>query len=150
MRPIPKNIKNPRNITFYALKPHPTITQRIAANPWAVGRVTPCAPRLQPMGTNFPRRRLPNPLPITAFLEFSGFFAICSGIGLRSFGVGLGERTRPRVRRLTPRQPRPRAPPRVAPAWPGTRDFGISPANRRRAGFQTCVPGQPMVWHVFD
>jgi len=26
------------------------------------------------------------------------------------------------------------------PAWPGTRDFGISPANRRRAGFPTCVP----------
>ena len=41
-----------------------------------------------------------------------------------------GERTRPRVRRLTPRQPRPRAPPRVDPAWTGTRDFGISPANR--------------------
>jgi len=104
------------------------------------------------MGTNFPRRRLPNPLPITAFLEFSGFFAICSGIGLRPFaaGVGLGERTRPRVRRLTPRPPRPRAPPRVAPAWPGTRNFGMSPANRRRAGFQTYVPGQPMVWHVFD
>ena len=55
-------------------------------------------------------------------------------------GVGLGERTRPRVRRLTPRQPRPRAPPRVDPAWPGTRDFGMSPANRRRAGFPTCVP----------
>ena len=45
--------------------------------------------------------------------------------------VGLGERTRPRVRRLTPRPPRPRAPPRVGPAWPGTRDFGISPANCR-------------------
>jgi len=45
--------------------------------------------------------------------------------------VGLGERTRPRVRRLTPRQPRPRAPPRVDPAWPGTRNFGIRPANRR-------------------
>ena len=26
------------------------------------------------------------------------------------------------------------------PAWPGTRDFGMSPANRRRAGFPTCVP----------
>ena len=35
---------------------------------------------------------------------------------------------------------RSRAPPRVDPAWPGTRDFGISPANRRRAGFPTCVP----------
>jgi len=52
--------------------------------------------------------------------------------------VGLGERTRPRVRRLTPRQPRPRAPSRVDPAWPGTRNFGISPANRRRAGFPAC------------
>jgi hypothetical protein len=83
-----------------------------------------------------------NILRIIALYSNSWFFAISSGIGLRPFaaGVGLGERTRPRVRRLTPRQPRPRAPPRVAPAWPGTRDFGISPANRRRAGFPTCVP----------
>ena len=48
-------IKNPRNITFYALKPHPTITQRIAANPWAVGRVTPCAPLLASQRTSFPQ-----------------------------------------------------------------------------------------------
>jgi len=42
------------------------------------------------------------------------------------------------VRRLTPRPPRPRAPSRVDPAWPGTRNFGIRPANRRRAGFPAC------------
>jgi len=46
-------IKNPRNITFYALKPHPTMTQRIVANPWAVGRVTPCAPLLTSKRTSF-------------------------------------------------------------------------------------------------
>ena len=40
--------------------------------------------------------------------------------------MGPGERTRPRVRRLTPRQPRPRAPPRVAPAWQGTRILGLA------------------------
>jgi len=46
-------IKNPRNITFYGLKPHPTITQRIVANPRAVGRVTPCAPLLTSKRTSF-------------------------------------------------------------------------------------------------
>ena len=46
-------IKNRRNITFYALKPHPTMTQRIVANPWAVGRVTPCAPLLTSKRTSF-------------------------------------------------------------------------------------------------
>jgi len=46
-------IKNPRNITFYALKPHPTTTQRIVANPRLVGRVTPCAPRLACKRTSF-------------------------------------------------------------------------------------------------
>ena len=29
-----------------------------------VGRVTPCAPRLQPTSANFPRRRIPDALPI--------------------------------------------------------------------------------------
>ena len=53
-------IKNPRNITFYALKPHPTTTQRIVANPWAVGRVTPCAPLLTSQRTSFPNRGHPN------------------------------------------------------------------------------------------
>jgi len=55
-----KNSKNPRNITYYALKPHPTTTQRIATNPWAVGRVTPCAPLLASQRTSFPNRRHPN------------------------------------------------------------------------------------------
>jgi len=63
-------IKNPRNITFYALKPHPTMTQRIIANPRLVGRVTPCAPRLPPARAKFPRRRLPDPLPIKTWLAF--------------------------------------------------------------------------------
>ena len=46
-----------------------------------------------------------NILRIIALYSNSWFFAISSGIGLRPFaaGVGLGERTRPRVRRLTPR-----------------------------------------------
>ena len=88
-------------------------------------------------------------MPITAFPEFSGFFAICSGIGLRPFaaGVGLGERTRPRVRRLTPRQPRPRAPPRVAPAWTGTRILGLA-RPIVVTGFPTCVPW--LFNHVFE
>jgi len=51
----PKTHQNPRNITFYALKPHPTTTQRIAANPWAVGRVTPCTPPLTSQRTSFPQ-----------------------------------------------------------------------------------------------
>ena len=38
--------------------------------PSAVGRVTPCAPRLQPAGAKFPSRRLPDPLSIKTFLEF--------------------------------------------------------------------------------
>ena len=38
---------------FYALKPHPTITQPIVANPRAVGRVTPCAPLLTSQRTSF-------------------------------------------------------------------------------------------------
>jgi len=52
------------------MKPHPTITQRIVANPWVVGRVTPFAPRLPPARAKFPRRRLPDPLPIKTWLEF--------------------------------------------------------------------------------
>jgi len=48
-------IKNPGNITFYALKPHPTITQYIAVDPRVVGRVTPCAPRLTSKRTSFPQ-----------------------------------------------------------------------------------------------
>jgi len=37
------------------------------ANP---GRVTPCAPRLQPAGAKFPWHPLPGPLAIKTFLEF--------------------------------------------------------------------------------
>ena len=44
--------------------------EKTCRKPGAVGRVTPCAPRLQPAGANFPRRRLPDPLPIKTFLEF--------------------------------------------------------------------------------
>jgi hypothetical protein len=44
--------------------------ERTCRAPTAVGRVTPCAPRLPPAGANFPRRRLPNPLPIKTFLPF--------------------------------------------------------------------------------
>jgi len=44
---------NPRNNTFYALKPHPTITQYIAADRRLVGRVTPCAPLLASKRTSF-------------------------------------------------------------------------------------------------
>ena len=47
---------------FYTLKPHPTMTQRIAANPRAVGRVTPCTPRLASTQTGFPMRPLPKRL----------------------------------------------------------------------------------------
>ena len=40
---------------FYALKPHPTITQRITADPRVVGRVTPCAPLLPSNHRSFPQ-----------------------------------------------------------------------------------------------
>jgi len=45
--------------------------ERTCRAPSAVGRVTPCAPRLPPAGAKFPRRRLPDPLPIQTLLEFS-------------------------------------------------------------------------------
>ena len=48
-------IKTPEISLFYILKPHPTITQPIVANPWAVGRVTPCAPLLTSQRTSFPQ-----------------------------------------------------------------------------------------------
>ena len=38
--------------------------------PGAVGRVTPCTPRLQPAGAKLPRRRPPDPLPVKTFLKF--------------------------------------------------------------------------------
>ena len=45
-------------------------TEKTRRAPSAVGRVTPCAPRLQRADAKFPRRRLPDPLPSKAFLEF--------------------------------------------------------------------------------
>jgi len=55
--PSPKNIKNPRNITFYALKPESTTaeTSRPHAYLSAAGRVTPCAPLLASKRTSFPQ-----------------------------------------------------------------------------------------------
>jgi len=53
-------------------------------------------------------------------------FAVSSGIQQFAAGIGLGERTRPRVRRLTPRQPRPCAPPRVDPAWRQSTILGLA------------------------
>jgi len=47
--------ENPRNNTFYILKPHRTITQRTIANPRVVGRVTPCAPLLASNHRSFPQ-----------------------------------------------------------------------------------------------
>jgi len=54
--------------------------------PMVVGRVTPCAPRLQPECTKYPRRRLPNPLPINAFSMFP------------RHNLGIGLKTRPQIR----------------------------------------------------
>jgi hypothetical protein len=72
--------RNPRNITFYAFNPNSEVGNEIEKTrraPGMVGRVTPCAPRLQPAGAKFPRRRPPDPLSISIFLEFpvppSGF-----------------------------------------------------------------------------
>jgi len=42
--------------------------ERSCRAPGAVGRVTPCAPRLQPACANFGRRRFLNPLPMADFL----------------------------------------------------------------------------------
>ena len=44
--------------------------EKTRREPSAVGRVTPCAPRLPPAGAKFPWRRLPDPLSINIFLEF--------------------------------------------------------------------------------
>jgi len=44
--------------------------ERPCREPSAAGRVTPCAPRLQPACSNFPRRRVPTPLPIRSFPMF--------------------------------------------------------------------------------
>ena len=55
-----ETIKNPRNITFLQMKPHPTITQRNVANPWVVGRVTPCAPLLTSKSASYPSCHFPN------------------------------------------------------------------------------------------
>jgi len=71
-------------------------------------------------------------------LRYFQYFQWNRAVAIRCRGWSRGAHA-PRVRRLTPRQPRPRAPPRVDPAWPGTRDFGMSPANRRRAGFPRAV-----------
>jgi hypothetical protein len=48
----------------------PIQRQRHVASPSLVGRVTPCAPRLQPAGAKFPRHRLPDPLPSKTLIEF--------------------------------------------------------------------------------
>jgi len=45
-------------------------SKRQVASPSLVGRVTPSAPRLPPAGAKFPRRRLPDPLPIKTLIEF--------------------------------------------------------------------------------
>jgi len=57
-----KNSQNPRNITFYALKQESTTaeTSRPHANPWAVGRVTPCAPLLTSKSPSHPSCHFPN------------------------------------------------------------------------------------------
>jgi len=48
--------------------------EKTCRDPMAVGRVTPCAPRLPPAGATFPGRRLPNPLGfLIAILLIAGF-----------------------------------------------------------------------------
>jgi len=80
-----------------SLKPNSEVgneIERTCREPSAVGRVTPCAPRLQPAGARFPRRRLPDPLPIKPLLEFSAptsFFGlnICIDIPPQRGGTPL-------------------------------------------------------------
>jgi len=43
--------------------------EKTCREPGAVGRVAPCAPRLQRAGAVFPRRRLPEPLRLKTFLK---------------------------------------------------------------------------------
>jgi hypothetical protein len=45
-------------------------SNRHVASPSLVGRVTPGTPRLPPAGAKFPRRRVPDPLPIKTLIEF--------------------------------------------------------------------------------
>ena len=70
-------IKNPRIITFYALNPHPTTTQSIAANPRAVGRVTPCAPLLTSKPASYPSRHYPNALTLKKQIMQVPVFTTC-------------------------------------------------------------------------
>jgi hypothetical protein len=55
-----KPAKTPEISLFYGLKPHPTMTQHIAANPRVVGRVTPCAPLLTSKPASYPSCHFPN------------------------------------------------------------------------------------------
>ena len=60
--------------------------------PSAVGRVTPCAPRLQPARAKFPWRPLPDPLSIKIFLEFA---VPTSEFGLSRAGSPAGRASGP-------------------------------------------------------
>jgi hypothetical protein len=54
-----------RGLSHPAFNPYSEVGNEIEKarhEPSAVGRVTPCAPRLQRAGAVFPRRRLPDPL----------------------------------------------------------------------------------------
>ena len=51
--------QNPRNITFYILKPRPTITIAPSPTHGVVGRVTPCAPLLASRPTSYPGCHFP-------------------------------------------------------------------------------------------
>jgi len=51
--------QKPRNITFYILKPRPTITIAPSPTHGAVGRVTPCAPLLASRPTSYPGCHFP-------------------------------------------------------------------------------------------
>jgi hypothetical protein len=56
-------------------------SQRPVASPALVGHVTPCPPRLQLARAKFPRRHLPDPLPIKTLIEFP---APTSEFGIKS------------------------------------------------------------------
>jgi len=72
---IQKNSQKPPKYHFlhFNFNPNSEVGNEIEKTrrePSAVGRVTPCAPRLPPARAKFPRRRLPDPLPIKTLLEF--------------------------------------------------------------------------------
>ena len=119
-----------------------------------VGRVTPCAPRLQREWTKYPQRRLPNPFPIRVFP--------CSLVPTSEFGLNPKSEMGNEIERTC------RAPSVVgrvtpcAPSWQSKMRSPNRPVSRKirrcdepeRVGWQTAarrglhaLPTADLPWH---